>query len=74
MIIVNSAIMQDKIIDILEACKEASFKFIKKEGIRIYFETDMEDQEAAAKIAKAEIKKDPIGGTLLFSVKTEEYI
>lgn len=74
MIIVNSAIMQDKIIEILESSEKASFKFSKKDGIRIYFETDMEDREEAAKIAKSEIKKDPIGGTLLFSVKTEEYI
>lgn len=74
MIIVNSPIMQDKIIEILEASNEASFKFIKKNGIRIYFEVDMVDDEEAAKIAKSEIKKDPISGALIFSVKTEEYI
>lgn len=74
MIIVNSPIMQDKIIEILESSDEASFKFVKKDGIRIYFEIDLDDKDEAARIAKSEIKKDPISGALIFSVKTEEYI
>ena len=36
MIIVNSPIMQDKIIEILEAVKEPTFEFVKKDGIKIY--------------------------------------
>lgn len=74
MIIVNSALMQDKIIKIIESIEDPKFTFVKKQGLKIYFETDMEDREEAAKIAKAKIKADPVAGSLLFSVKTEEYI
>lgn len=74
MIIVNSPIMQDKIIEILESSDKGDFKFNKKEGIRIYFETSIENKEEAAKIAKSEIKNNPISGALIFKVKTEEYI
>ena len=39
MIIVNSPIMQDKIIKILEAVESPKFTFVKKDGIKIYFES-----------------------------------
>ncbi len=74
MIIVNSALMQDKIIKIVESIEDPKFTFVKKQGLKIYFETDMEDREEAAKIAKAKIKADSVTGSILFSVKTEEYI
>lgn len=74
MIIVNSPIMQDKIIKILEAMDSPTFKFVKKEGIKIYFETDMEDKDKACDVAKKEIKKDPMGSTIMFKVKSHEYI
>ncbi len=74
MIIVNSPIMQDKIIKILEAVESPKFKFVKKEGIKIYFETDLEDKDEATKVATREIKKDPIASAIMFKVKADEYI
>lgn len=72
MVVVHSAIMQDKLIKIVEACKDYEYKFIKKDGIKMYFEVNTEDDEAAAIAAKKTIKADPIGSTLLISVKTEK--
>lgn len=74
MIIVNSPIMQEKVKAIVEAIESPKFTFVKKEGIKIYFDVDSEDKDAACSIAKAAIKKDPIGGTIMFSVKPGEYV
>ncbi len=74
MIIVNSPIMQKQIQKIVEGLESPKFTFLKKDGIRLYFETDYEDKEEACKIVKAAIKNDPMGGALLVTVKTEEYI
>ncbi len=68
MIIVNSALMQNEIIEILENIKEPKYKFIKKNGIRLYFETSIEDLDEASKIAKASIKEKPEAAALFFSV------
>lgn len=73
MIIVNSPLMHDKIIETLENSTEPSYTFQKKEGIKLYFETDMEDQEEAAALAKQMIKK-ATQNLIVFSVRTEEYI
>nr|WP_252968722.1 hypothetical protein [Erysipelothrix rhusiopathiae] len=48
--------------------------FVKKDGIKLYFETDMEDKDEACKRIKAEIKKDPMAGAIMFTVKADEYI
>lgn len=74
MIIVNSPIMQDKIIKILESLEEPTYKFIKKDGIKVYFETNLEDKDEACAIAKKEIKKDPMASAIMFTVKPNEYI
>ena len=71
MIIVNSPIMQKQIQKIVEGLESPKFTFLKKDGIRLYFETDYEE---ACKLVKAAIKNDPMGGALLVTVKTEEYI
>lgn len=65
---VSSGIMQDKIKSIVEGCPDAAFKFVKKEGIDLYFENEGDAAKAAA-TAKAAIKADPMGKTLLISVK-----
>ena len=72
MIIVNSPLMQEEIKAILEGIENPKFKFIKKSGIRLYFETDSTDLDEAALIAKAEIKKHPQASTIYFSVKAEQ--
>ncbi len=74
MIIVNSPIMQKQIIKVVEAISEPKFTYEKTDGIRVYFNTEAEDMEAACKIVKAAIKKDPMGSALVITVKSEEYI
>ncbi|GEK06931.1 hypothetical protein LH991_13955 [Schleiferilactobacillus harbinensis] len=74
MIIVLSPLMQQQIIDFLEAQSDPSFKFEKKKGIELYFTTDAADAEAAADIAKQRIKSQPTFSPLLIKVRTEEYL
>lgn len=73
MIIVNSPLMHKKIQEQLELNEDPSFKFVKKEGIKLYFETDAEDLEKAVGIAK-QVIKDKVSDVIMFKVKTEEYI
>lgn len=57
---------QDFVIETLEATNE--FTFDKKEGINLFFNTSIEDQEAAIKLAKSTIKATPTGSVLYFNV------
>lgn len=73
MIIVNSPLMHKEIIKQLELNEEPLYTFVKKEGIKLYFETDSEDQEKAANIAK-QIIKNRVSDVIMVKVKTEEYL
>lgn len=70
MIKVNSALQQDKIIELLNNLTEENTHFVyhKKEGISLLFETDADDLEKAAKIAKSAIKSQSWGSVLYFQV------
>lgn len=57
---------QDFIVETLETTEQ--FKFVKKEGINLFFETEIEDFEAAIKLAKSTIKATPTGSVLYFNV------
>lgn len=72
-IIVNTPIMQDKIQRIVESMTSIECQFIKKEGIKLYFQTNCLDADRACALIKAEIKKDPIASAITFTVKTHEY-
>lgn len=74
MIIVNSPIMQDKIIEIVESINSPRFTFVKKDGIKIYFDTEYNNLDEACTIVKNEIKKDSMASAIMFTVKSEEYI
>lgn len=69
MIIVNSPLMQDKITQIVLNISDIHFEFVKKEGIQLFFKCDSSDLENAVAIIKKSIKNDPVGKTLLISVK-----
>lgn len=73
MIIINSPLMHKKIKEQLELNEDPSYTFVKKEGIKLYFTTDMEDQEKAADIAKS-IIKNKVSDVIMVKVKTEEYL
>ncbi|KAF1304867.1 MULTISPECIES: hypothetical protein [Enterococcus] len=68
MISIASAMQQDAIKELLEGYNEdgLSFTFKEKQGIKMFFETTGEDQEAAAKKAKELIKAQPWGTVLYF--------
>lgn len=68
MIIVNSALMQEEIIKLVEALDEYHYQHEKTEGIRIYFKVDTDDLEAAAKVAKRAIKSSEFGSMLYLNV------
>lgn len=69
MVVVHSPLMQDKLIKIVEACQTYEYKFIKKEGIKLYFEANTDDDDAAVAAAKKAIKADPMAGALSISVQ-----
>lgn len=69
MIKVNSAIQQQNIIDLLNNFhdeEKIQFTFIKKQGIGLFFDTNEEDLNKAAKTAKAIIKNESWGSVLYF--------
>ena len=68
MIIVNSPLMQNEIIHILESLRTPEFTFVKKRGIRLYFETNVIDPHHAAKLAKQAIKADQNTHVMFYSV------
>ena len=59
MIIVNCALRQDDIVTIVENIEvenEKVFKFIKKQGLQIYFDCTLSDVENAGSLAKTTIR------------------
>lgn len=60
---------QDFIIEVLEETKQ--FTFVKKEGINLFFNTVIADEEDAIKLAKSTIKATPTGSVLYFNVTGE---
>lgn len=72
MIIVNSAMQQDNIKQLLEGLAgDATFTFKEKKGIQLVFETTAEDKEQAVKIAKDAIKNTDWGRVLYFNVVSQ---
>lgn len=71
MIKVNSALQQDKIIELLNTYTDGdnlTFTFEEKKGISLLFQTNEENLDKAAKVAKAAIKKESWGSVLYFQV------
>lgn len=68
MIKISSALKQDEIIELLNSYneKDFEFKFVKKEGIALFFETNASNVETAAKTAKNHIKNQEWGSLLSF--------
>jgi len=73
MIIVNSPLMHEQIKTQLELNEDPSYTFVKKEGIKLYFETDTNDDDKAVATAKKVIK-EKVSDVIMVKVKTEEYI
>lgn len=74
MVIVVCPLMHDKIIEIVEGIPNVNYKFIKKEGINLYFEIGSMLEEDAVKNIKSALKANSISKALMFKVLTKEYI
>jgi len=71
MVIVNCALRQDDIIKIVENIEiesEKIFKYVKKQGIRIFFECNFSDIEKACSIAYRAIFNTNLGKALFYNV------
>lgn len=74
MIVVNCPLKQDEIVKIVEGIEienRKEFKFVKKQGMKIYFESDYRDVEKACSIIKKGIKESQLGKALYFNVVSE---
>ena len=74
MIVVNCALRQDDIIEIVEGTEfegKKPFKYNKKQGIQIHFDADVADAAAAAKAVKSAIKATEVGKALFFNVEAK---
>lgn len=72
MIIINSPMKQEFIIETLSSLDgEIKFELVKKEGIKIYFNVNIDDINEAIDIAKKAIKATEIGKVLYFSIQGE---
>lgn len=65
MIVVNIAMKQE---EIKAALEENGFIFVKKQGLKLFFETSETDLEAEAARAKKIIKSSEFGAALFFNV------
>ncbi|WP_239253643.1 hypothetical protein [Listeria ilorinensis] len=70
MIIVNCPMKRDYVTDLLEKHDQdgITFKKVAEQGMKLSFETNIEDEEKAAKVAKEAIKATEIGAVLYFQV------
>lgn len=71
MVIVNCALRQDDIIEIVENIEienKKVFKYVNKQGIRIFFQCDYSDIEKACNLAHMAIFKTKLGKTLFYNV------
>jgi hypothetical protein len=66
MLIINVALMQDKIQGLLE---ENGYSFVKKQGLKMYFTAKTDDKDTEAREVKDLIKKSSFGAALFFNVE-----
>jgi len=71
MVIVNCPLMQNNVISLVEAIimeGKNPFKFVKKEGMKIFFDLTDISEDNACILIKSEIRKSELGSLLNFSV------
>lgn len=71
MIIVNCALKQNdviKVVEDIEVDNEKPFKYVKKQGLKLFFESKLEDTEKACSAIKKSIRSTSFGNSLYFSV------
>ncbi|PJI07244.1 MULTISPECIES: hypothetical protein [Clostridium] len=71
MIIVNCALKQNdviKVVEDIEVDNDKPFKYVKKQGLKLFFESKLEDTEKACSVIKKSIRDTSFGNSLYFSV------
>lgn len=71
MVIVNCPLMQNNVISIVEGIvlnDKKPFKFVEKNGMKIFFDLADITSEDACALIKSEIRKSELGSLLNFSV------
>lgn len=74
MLVVNCALKQDDVIKIVENIEIDSikvFKFVKKQGLKLYFDSTAAETDKAIALIKKTIKASSFGSALYFSVISE---
>ena len=66
MIIINAAMLQDKLIEVVTSIEEPKITFIAKKGMEMQFTSD--DEETAAAVAKKTLKAKPEFKTVYFQI------
>lgn len=71
MIVINTALKQEEIKKVLEGITEPKFTFVKKTGLKLYFQCDSADSAAAAAVAKKALKAAPDLAMVYFNITVE---
>lgn len=71
MIVINTALKQEEIKKVLEGLAEPKFTFVKKAGLKLYFDCDSADSTAAAAVAKKALKADHSLSMVYFNITVE---
>lgn len=66
MIVINAAMLQDKLIETVTAIPEPKIAFVAKKGMELQFSSD--DEEKAAAVAKQTLKAMPEFKTVYFQI------
>ncbi len=66
MIIINAAMLHDKLIEVVTSIEEPKITFVAKKGMEMQFTSD--DEETAAEIAKKTLKTKPEFKTVYFQI------
>jgi len=75
MIVVNSPLRQNEIIEVVEQIEidgAKPFKLIKKQGLKVCFDSTLESADEAFAIIKKEIRKTDFGNVIYFSITEEK--
>lgn len=69
MIIINAAMLQDKLIESVTSILEPKITFVEKKGMELRFTS--EDEKAAAAVAKQTLKAMPEFKTVYFQINVK---
>ena len=69
MIVINAAMLQDKLIEVVTAVEAPKISYVGKKGMALQFTSD--DEQAAAAAAKKALKATPEFRTVYFQIHVQ---